>query len=343
MNENRGVVCYGELMIRLQSPRYEKLVQSSQFDVMFTGAEANVGVSCVNFGLPAFAVSQVPDHEIGEACLNYLRRYGVDTSFVKKGGTRLGILYTETGFSQRPGKVIYDRSNSSFTELDIDESTWEKILKDKTWIHFCGTAPAQGDVAYKTLLAGLKVAKSQSITVSVDLNYRSKLWSHETAQSVMPRLMEYVDVCIGNEEDFEAMFNIKAEGTNFCHGVVDVDAYSAVAKQMIERFQLQYQAITLRKSISANRNGWSAILHTGKTCFQSKEYEIDIVDRIGGGDSFSGGLVWALHENKDPQFAIDFAVAASCLKHTIKGDFNLSTKEDVIAVLDGEVSGRVLR
>jgi len=338
-----GVVCFGELMIRLQSRGYEKLVQSSEFEVKFTGAEANVGISCVNYGLPAFIVSQVPDHEIGQACINYLRRYGVDTTHIARGGDRLGILYTETGFSQRPSKVVYDRSNSAFTELDISQEEWQHILADKSWFHFCGTVPAQGPRALKTLENGLKVAKELGLTVSVDLNYRAKLWTHEQARAVMANLMDYVDVGIGNEEDCEAMFGITADGSDFRRGEIDIDSYGAVAEQMVNRFGLKYQAITLRQSISANRNGWSAIIHDGRTCYRSKRYEVEIIDRIGGGDSFSGGLIWAIEAHNDLQFAIDFAVAASALKQTIPGDFNLVNKADVLALMSGDGAGRVQR
>lgn len=330
-------------MIRLQSRGYEKLVQSSEFEVKFTGAEANVGISYANYGSPAFVVSQVPDHDIGQACINYLRRYGLDTTYVARGGERLGILYTETGYSQRPSKVVYDRSKSAFTELDISQAEWESILQNKSWFHFCGTAPAQGPRALETLVNGLKVAKRLGVTTSVDLNYRAKLWTREQAREVMVQLMEYVDVGIGNEEDCEAMFGIKAQGGDFRRGEIDTDSYVEVAKQMVDRFALKYQAITLRESISANQNGWSAIIHDGQEYYRSPRYDVHLIDRIGGGDSFSGGLIWALEERHDPQFAIDFAVAASCLKQTIPGDFNLVNKADVFALMGGDGSGRVQR
>lgn len=339
----KGLVCFGELMIRLQAQGYEKLVQSNMFEVKFTGAEANVGVSCVNYGLPAFVVSQVPSHDIGQACINYVRRYGLDTSFVKRGGDRLGILYTETGYSQRASKVIYDRANSSFTEFELGVSEWETILEGKSWFHFCGTAPAQGERVRKTLLCGLQTAKAKGLTVSVDYNYRSKLWSRKDAQKTMDTLMPFVDIGIGNEEDCEAMFGIKAKGSDYSSGRVDAASYEEVAHTMVERFGLKYQAITLRESISANRNGWSAIISDGHTSIASQKYDVQIVDRIGGGDSFSGALIWCMSENKDIQFAIDFAVAASCLKQTLPGDFNLVSKDDVLALMQGNAAGRVQR
>lgn len=339
----KGLVCFGELMIRLQAQGYEKLVQSNLLEVKFTGAEANVGVSCANYGLPSYVVSQVPVHDIGQACINYLRRYGLDTSYVKRGGDRLGILYTETGYSQRASKVIYDRANSSFTELELGPSEWEAILEGKNWFHFCGTAPAQGERVRKTLLCGLQVAKANGLTVSVDYNYRSKLWSRNDARATMEHLMQFVDIGIGNEEDCEAMFGIKAQGSDYAKGQVNTASYEEVAHKMIERFGLRYQAITLRESISASQNGWSAIISDGHTSFISHKYDVLIVDRIGGGDSFSGALIWCMSENKDLQFAIDFAVAASCLKQTLQGDFNLVSKDDVLALMQGNATGRVQR
>lgn len=340
---NKGVVCFGELMLRLQSPWYSKLVQADDYEVMFTGAEANVGVSCVNFGIPAYAVSMVPDHDIGQACINFLRRYGLNTDYILRGGKRLGILYTETGYSQRPSKVIYDRQDSSFTEISISKDEWREILKDKCWFHFCGTAPAQGENAIKTLRNGLEVAKDMDLTVSVDYNFRSKLWSKAKANEIMSGLMEYVDIGIGNEEDCEAVFGIKAENTDFEHGNVDSGSYSIVARKMVQKFNLKYQAITLRESISADRNGWSAIIHDGENCYSSKRYEINLVDRIGGGDSFSGGLISSFIKGRSPSDAIEFAVAASCLKQTIPGDFNLVGEMDVLSLMGGNASGRVQR
>lgn len=343
MKKHGGVVCFGELMIRLGACGMEKLVQANQLDVKFTGAEANVGVSCANYGLPAYAVSMVPSHDIGQACINYLRRFGIDTTYVLRGGSRLGILYTETGYSQRPSKVIYDRANSSFSEIEIDESAWDEILEGKDWFHFCGTAPAQGPMVLATLLAGLKVAKRKGLVVSVDYNYRSKLWDRDQAGRIMEQLMEYVDVGIGNEEDCEAVFGIKAEGTDYEKGDVNAESYIVVARKMVEKYHLTCQAITLRESISANHNGWSAILDDGKTCYRGGHYDVDIIDRIGGGDSFSGGLIYSLVMGKGYQEAIDFAVAASCLKQTIQGDFNLVGKDDVLALMHGNASGRVQR
>lgn len=293
--------------------------------------------------MKAYAVGRVPSHDIGQACINYLRRYGLDTSFIERGGERLAILYTETGYSQRPSKVIYDRNNSSFANLEPGTIPWEKVLEGKDWFHFSGTAPAMGKGPREELLRGLKVAKQMKVTVSVDYNYRHKLWDKDTAHKTMDALMEYVDVGIGNEEDCEAVFGIKAEGTDFEKGNVDERSYSLVADQMVKRYGLKMQAITLRESISASRNGWSAILHDGAACYTSKYYGIDLVDRIGGGDSFAGGLIYGLCNGMEKQDALEFAVAASCIKQTIPGDFNLASKEEVLALVKGNASGRVQR
>ena len=339
----KSVVLYGDLLERLSPPGLEKLVQANRYEVRFTGGEANVGVSCVNYGMDAYVVGRVPKHEIGQACINYLRQYGLDTTYVARGGERLAILYTETGHSQRPSKVIYDRNHTSFSGIVPGMLDWEEILEGKDWLHFTGTAPAMGEGPREELLRGLKIAKRMGISVSVDYNYRRKLWDRESARKTMETLMEYVDVGIGNEEDCEAVFGIKAEGTDFEKGNVDEKSYSIVAGKMTEKYGLKMQAITLRESISASRNGWSAILHDGRKGYTSRNYLVDLVDRIGGGDSFAGGLIYGLCSGMEKQSALDFAVAASCIKQTIPGDFNLASKEDVLALVNGDASGRVQR
>ena len=343
MSTTNSLICFGELMIRLGTEGFERFVQANKFEIKFTGAEANVGISCASFGMPSYAVSMVPAHDIGQACINYLRRFGINTDYIQRGGDRLGILYTETGCSQRPSKVIYDRANSSFTQLTIGEEQWENILSGHSWFHFCGTAPAQGEIAYNTLIIGLKVAKKLGLTISCDYNYRKKLWSQKEAQSKMEKLMEYVDIGIGNEEDCEAVFGVKAQGSDYQSGSIDSESYSIVAKKMVHKYGLKAQAITLRESISASTNGWSAIISDGQNCWKSKHYTVELVDRIGGGDSFTGGLIYSLATGKDYQEAIEFASAASCIKQTIPGDFNLSTREEVDELVNGNASGRVQR
>ena len=338
-----NIVLFGELMLRLSTKGLEKLVQANELEARYTGAEANVGVSCANYGMKSYIVSKVPASDVGQACINYLNRFGLDCRYVVRGGQRLGLLYTETGHSQRASKVIYDRANSAFSELHQNEIDWQNILEGKDWFHFCGTAPAQGEEVLAVLVEGLKSAKAMGIKVSLDYNYRSKLWEKKTAQRVMEKLMQYVDIGIGNEEDCEAMFGIHADGSNYLNGQINTDSYEIVAKKMVDTFGLDYQAITLRESISANRNGWSAIIHDGKKCSRSQRYTIDVVDRIGAGDSFSGGLIYAISSNYKIDDALEFAVASSCLKHTIPGDFNLVSREDVLNLVKGNSAGRVQR
>ncbi|QQO08439.1 sugar kinase [Breznakiella homolactica] len=339
----KNIVLFGELLLHLGTKGVERILQANEFEIRFTGAEANVGVSCANYGMGAYAVSKVPEGDIGQACLSYLNRFGLDTSLVARGGERLGLFYSETGHSQRASKVIYDRAHSSFSEIHRGEFDWEKVLAGKHWLHFCGTAPAQGEEVVSVLIEGLKAAQSKGITVSVDYNYRSKLWDRDTARAVMERLMPYVNIGIGNEEDCEAMFGISAEGSDYGTGTINTDSYEIVAKKMVEKFGLTCQAITLRESISANRNGWSAIVHDGNDCYRSRKYTIDIIDRIGAGDSFSGGFIYSVASGSGFQDALEFAAAASCLKHTIPGDFNLVSKKDVEALIGGNATGRVQR
>lgn len=339
----KKAVFFGELMIRLSTRNYERFVQSRDFDVRYTGAEANSAVSLTNYGLESYVVSAVPNHEIGQACINYFRQYGVNTDYVKRSGDRLGILYVETGASQRPSKVIYDRSGSSFAELTADSFEWDEIFDGKHWFHFSGTAPALSNQLAGIVLAACAKAKQHGLKVSCDLNYRKNLWSPEKACSVMTGLMEYVDVLIGNEEDAEKVFGIKAHGIDVTSGVMDTERYKDVASQLKEKFHFDYTAITLRESLSASDNGWSALLYDGKEHYFSKRYLMHIVDRVGGGDSFSGALIYSLLNGYDARKTIEFASAASCLKHSLVGDFNLVTVDEVTRLMNGDASGRVQR
>lgn len=339
----KKVVTFGEIMLRLSPPGYQRYVQAQSFDVEYGGGEANVAVSLANYGLDSYFVTKVPKHEIGQAAINHLRKFGVNTSYIARGGDRLGIYFLEIGASQRPSKVIYDRANSAISQVKPGEFNWDEIFKDAEWFHFTGITPALGDGAAEVTLEAVKAAKAKGIKVSADLNYRKKLWTPEKANQVMSKLMEYVDVAIGNEEDAEKVFGIKAAGTDIISGKLNEEGYKDVAKQLMDRFGLEKVAITLRESISASDNNWSALLYDGKEAYRSRIYKIHIVDRVGGGDSFASGLIYALLAGKSSKEAVEFAVAASCLKHTIFGDFNLVSTAEVEALASGDASGRVQR
>jgi 2-dehydro-3-deoxygluconokinase len=338
------VVAFGDLLLRLNPPGVERLVQASAFEVRYTGAEANLAAMLASLGVHARAVSKVPENEIGDACVNSLRRYGIDTRGIARGGDRLGLFYLETGASQRPSKVIYDRSGSSFTELRPGDVDWAAALDAADWLHFSGTAPAAGEQVVAVLREGLEVARANGARVSCDLNYRARLWSPADAGRVMSELMPYVDVLIGNEEDALTVFEIEAPDVDVTKGRLDVASYRGVAEQLVERFGLSFVATTLRRSISASANDWSGILFDGGEHYLSPVYEIQpIVDRVGGGDAFAAGIVYGLLEGWDPQRCVDFAAAASCLKHSIVGDFNLVTRAEIEALAAGDSSGRIQR
>ncbi|MDQ0285980.1 2-dehydro-3-deoxygluconokinase [Desulfofundulus luciae] len=337
------VVCFGEIMLRLSTPGYQRFVQAQSFDVTYGGGEANVAVSLANFGLDAYFVTKVPNNPIGQSAVNHLRRFGVNTSYIARGGNRLGIYFLETGASQRPSKVVYDRAHSAIAEARPEDFNWPEILAGARWFHFTGITPALSDNVAEITLAAARTAKELGLTVSCDLNYRKNLWTPEKANQVMSRLMEYVDVCIANEEDAEKVFGIKAAGSDVIKGALSDAGYRDVARQLVERFGFKYVAITLRESYSASDNGWSALLYDGKEFYKSRKYDIRIVDRVGGGDSFGGGLIYSLLTGKGPEEAINFAVAASCLKHTIPGDFNMVTVDEVETLVKGDGSGRVQR
>ncbi len=335
-------VCFGEIMMRLNPKGYTRFVQATEFEATYAGGEANVAVSLANYGLDAAFVSKVPAHEIGQSAVNDLRRFGVDTSGMARGGDRLGIYFVEKGASQRPSKVIYDRANAAIALAKKADFDWNSIFDGAKWFHFTGITPALGGDLPDICLDACKIAREKSVTVSCDLNYRKKLWSGEKAGEVMATLMPYVNVCIANEEDAADVFGVKAAGTDVSKGVISHDGYISVAKQLVDRFKFDKVAITLRGSISASDNKWSAMLYDGAAFF-APEYEIRIVDRVGGGDSFGGGLIYALQSGYDSQKAINFAVAASCLKHTIEHDFNLVSVQEVESLAGGNASGRVQR
>lgn len=339
----KKIVCFGELMMRLNPAGYLRFVQADQFVTTFAGGEANVAVALAEYGLHSVYVTKVPRHEIGQAAVNSLRKYGVDTSYILRGGERLGIYYVEKGASQRPSKVIYDRQNSAIALATPEEFDWDSIFDGTTWFHFTGITPALGHKMVEVCEQACKSAKRLGVTISCDLNYRAKLWTRAQAQSVMEKLCQYVDVCIANEEDAKDVFGIEAESTDVENGKINRNGYSEVARKLSERFPFQKVAITLRTSLSANDNIWSGLLYEQGKSYFAKEYKIHIVDRVGGGDSFGGSLIYALCSDMSAQDAIEFAVAGSCLKQTIEGDFNLVNSEEVMSLMKGNVSGRVQR
>ncbi len=337
------IITFGEIMLRLAPEGYYRFLQADKYGATYGGGEANVAVSLANFGMDAAFVTKLPSHEIGQAGVNSLRRFGVDTSLISRGGNRVGIYFLEKGASQRASKVIYDRAGSSIATATKEDFDWDKIFEGATWFHFTGITPALGDNVADICLEACKKAKEKGITVSCDLNYRKKLWTRERANSVMSELCKYVDVCISNEEDAFDVFGIKASDTELTSGKLNKDGYKEVAKKLSEKFNFKKVAITLRTSISANDNKWAAMLYDNENYYFSKEYNIHIVDRVGGGDSFGAGLIYACSNNYDSQSTIEFAVAASCLKHSIEGDFNMVSLSEVQTLAGGDGSGRVQR
>lgn len=339
----KKVITFGEIMLRLAPEGYYRFVQADTYGAAFGGGEANVAVSLANYGFDAGFVTKLPSHEIGQAAVNSLRRYGVDTSLIARGGDRVGIYYLEKGASQRSSKVIYDRAGSSIAAASPSDFDWKDIFEGAEWFHFTGITPALNDTVADICLEACKAAKKAGVTISCDLNYRNKLWSKEKAGKVMAQLCKYVDICIANEEDASDVFGIKAANTDVTAGTVNHEGYKDVAKQLADEFGFSTVAITLRESISANDNLWSAMLYNGTDYYFSKKYSMHIVDRVGGGDSFGGGLIAASLNGYAPQQIIEFAVAASCLKHSIEGDFNMVSMDEVSKLAGGDGSGRVQR
>lgn len=337
------VITFGELMLRLAPTGYYRFVQADTYGATFGGGEANVAVSLANYGVSVDFVTKLPKHEIGQAAVNSLRRFGVGTDQIVRGGDRVGIYYLEKGASQRPSKVIYDRAGSAIATAEPSDFDWEKIFDGADWFHFTGITPALSPELAKICLTAAKEAKKLGLTVSCDLNYRKKLWTREAARAAMTEICRYVDVCISNEEDAADVFGIHAEGTDVDSGKINQDGYRSVAKQLTDMFGFRAVAITLRESISANDNNWAAMLYTDGACYFSRKYAIRIVDRVGGGDSFGAGLIYGMISAYDPQKTIEFAVAASCLKHTIEGDYNMVSVAEVEALAGGNGSGRVQR
>ena len=340
---SKKVVTLGEIMMRLSTPDFLRFVQSDRFDVTYGGGEANVAAALCNYGLNGTFVTKVPDNALGQAAINHLRRYGVDTQFIVRGGKRLGIYFLETGASMRASQVIYDRADASIADVDISEFDFNKILEGADWFHTTGITPALSDKSARLTEAALKTAKARGVTTSIDLNYRKKLWSKEKAREIMTRLCQYVDVCIGNEEDADTTLGFKAAGTDVTKGELNLDGYKDVFKQMKEKFNFKYIASTLRESHSASDNGWSALVYDGNEFYHTKQYEVRIVDRVGSGDSFASGFIYGLATGMPMKEAAEFGVAASAIKHTIPGDLNHATLADVKDLMKGDGSGRVQR
>ena len=341
----KKIVTFGELMLRLAPNGYYRFFQNDQMQATFGGGEANVAVSLANFGMNSAYVTKLPKHAIGQAAVDSLRYFGVDTSGVVRGGDRVGIYFLEKGASQRGSVCIYDRAHSAIAEASPADFDWDAIFDGADWFHFTGITPALGGKLVDICLDACKAAKARGVKVSCDLNYRGKLWTRDEARAAMTELCQYVDVCISNEEDAKDVFGIEAEATDIYGGKLNHEGYKSVAKQLADKFNFEYVAITLRESHSAFDNGWSAMLYNvadDEYCF-SKKYNLHIIDRVGGGDSFGGGLIYALMNGKNTQAAVEFAVAASALKHTVEGDYNRVSVSEVEKLAGGDGSGRVQR
>ena len=338
-----NVVTFGEIMLRLAPNGYYRFFQNDQMQATFGGGEANVAVSLANFGLHSTYVTKLPRHAIGQAAVDSLRYFGVDTDCIVRGGERVGIYYLEKGASQRGSVCIYDRAHSAIQEADPSEFDWDDIFEGADWFHFTGITPALGPNMVEACEQACIAARKKGVKISCDLNYRGKLWTREQAREAMTRLCRYVDVCIANEEDAKDVFGIEADSTDVYGGKLNHDGYKSVARQLRERFGFEKVAITLRTSVSASDNGWAGLLYDGENFCFSRSYQLHIVDRVGGGDSFCGGLIYSILSGKTSQEAIEFAVAASALKHSIEGDFNRVRVAEVEKLVGGDGSGRVQR
>ncbi len=336
-------VTFGEIMLRLQPPSYKRILQTGSYEATYGGGEANVAVSLAQFGDDARFVTVLPANPVADACKNELRRWGVDISRIVTGDGRMGIYFCEKGASQRPSVVVYDRKYSAISLAKPGDIDWDGVFENADWFHFTGITPALGDSVFELCLEAVKKAKEKGITVSCDLNYRKKLWSREKAGKCMDELCGYVDVLIANEEDFSDVFGIRADGSDISGGKLSAEGYAAVADKAAKRFGCRYVAVTLRESVSASVNHWAGMLYDGSKAYFSTKYTMNIVDRVGGGDSFGAGLIYSLKNGKAPQDAIDFAVAASCLKHSVEGDFNVASVAEVESLVKNGGNGRVQR
>ncbi|MBN1963112.1 MAG: sugar kinase [Anaerolineae bacterium] len=342
----KKVVTFGEIMLRLSPPGFQRFGQARSFDVVYGGGEANVAVSLANFGVPVDFVTRLPKNDLGDACLQFVRQYGVSVDKIVRGGDRLGIYFLEMGAMQRSGKVIYDRALSSTATIESGMIDWQAVFADADWFHWTGITPAISAGTAAVCLEAVQAARQMGLIVSCDLNYRKNLWKWgKPAGEVMPELVRHCDIAIGNEEDAAKVFGIHAPDTDVSAGKVEADKYRHVCEELHRRFdRLKTIAITLRGSISASHNTWSGVLWREGAFYAGSQYDVThIVDRVGGGDSFVAGLIYGLRAGRDPQDALEFAIAASCLKHSILGDFNLVTVDEVEKLMQGDVSGRVSR
>jgi 2-dehydro-3-deoxygluconokinase len=339
----KKALCFGEIMLRLNPEGYLRFNQANNFMVSYAGGEANVAVSLANFGVNTSFLTKLPDNDIAKSALRALRANNVDVSQIVYGGERVGVYYLEKGASQRPSKVLYDRKYSSISQANREDFNWDMVFKGVDWFHFTGITPPLGSHTAQICMDAVKAAKERGIVVSCDLNYRRALWTPQEAQNIMTRLLSYVNICIMNEEDAEKMLGVITDNTNVSKGQLDTAGYVETARKIVEAYGCDTVAITLRRSFSANDNIWSGMLYQNGTTYFSKDYQIHIVDRVGGGDAFAGGLIYSLMRGYKPQIAIDFAVAASCLKHTIEYDFNHVTVREVEELMDGDTTGRIKR
>lgn len=341
----KRVINFGEIMLRLSPPGFQRFAQAKSFDVVYGGAESNASVSLANYGLDSAFVTLVPDNPIGDSAINELRSFGVDTRHMVRKGSRLGIYFYEKGVSMRPSKVIYDRKDAAIANIVPGDIDWDEVFEGASWFHFTGITPALSKGAADETLRAVQAAKKHGVTVSCDLNYRKNLWSREEAGRVMGEIVPMVDVLIANEEDAYDVFGISSKGTDITAGKLNVDGYRSVVRQLVERFGLKYVAVTLRESLSASDNNWSGLLYDGATgeVYVSKKYSIRLVDRLGGGDSFGSGLIYAMLSDYALQDAVEYAAAASALKQTIEGDVNRVTPQEVKSLMGGNASGRVQR
>jgi 2-dehydro-3-deoxygluconokinase len=346
MKSDKKVVTFGEVMMRLTPPNFLRFTQARSFDVIYAGAEVNVAIALANLGVPVEFVTCLPENDLGDACLNYIRQFGVGTTHIIRKGNRLGTYFVETGAVQRGNKVIYDRADSAFAHIEPKMIDWNEVITDAQWFHWSGITPAVSKGAADVCLEAVKAAQKKGLTISCDLNYRGKLWKWgKTPEEIMSHLMTYVDIVIGNEEDMDKVFGIKAPGVDVAKGQINVKKYKVVTQKMMQRFpHLKLVGITLRQSMSASHNKWTGVLYDRKTFFISSNYDIShIVDRVGAGDAFSAGLISQLLNDSNRQHALDFAVALSCLKHTIYGDSSVISLDEVQKLMNGIGSGRIAR